>query len=133
MKTRHFRIRVDAIDADGTALDTPPLIFQAQNHDDLLAIAARLRAGTALAEDEANALAIGLKLFGGVLLAHRREPLFASIQPSMQAFIGQLKAQVAAGTANAAAANERTVDEGDADEGAADSGIAAPAATTPRA
>ncbi|RDZ28055.1 DUF3861 family protein [Lysobacter silvisoli] len=90
-RAHRYRIRVDPLDH---AVD-PALDFEASQHDDLLAIAARLRAAALLPEQDAAALALGLKLFAGVALTHRQDPLFAAIQPALRAFIGQLKARVA--------------------------------------
>jgi hypothetical protein len=73
------------------------------NHDDLLAIVERVSAATAFARDDATALAIGLKLFTGVMLQHRQDPLFADVQPAMRSFISNLKARVAATTATSTA------------------------------
>ncbi|MBE1161732.1 DUF3861 domain-containing protein [Dyella acidiphila] len=91
-----YRIQVECIDGASTA----PLSFEVQQHDDLLAIVERVRHGTAFAADDALALAVGLKLFTGVMLGARHDPLFAEIQPAMRRFIGNLKSRIAASTAN---------------------------------
>ncbi|PLZ02624.1 DUF3861 domain-containing protein [Burkholderia sp. WAC0059] len=91
-----FRISVERADGDASPSDgVAPLAFEVWSHDDILAIADRVRAGTAFPPDDAAALAIGLKLFSGVMLAHRRDPLFAGVEPAIRAFIGDLKARVA--------------------------------------
>lgn len=100
MKPHRYRIQIEALDdtrANRPAAD--PLSFEVGQHDDLLAIVEHVRAATAFARDDATALAVGLKLFAGVMLMHRHDPLFADIQPAMRAFIGNLKSRVASTTA----------------------------------
>ena len=41
--------------------------------------------------DTAAALAIGLKLFGEVMLTHKEHPLFAELAPHFGAFMKRLK------------------------------------------
>ena len=95
-----YRIQVEEIDAPArdAYLARAPLNFEFGNHDDILAIVDRVRAGSAFPPHEATALALGLKLFTGVMLRHRRDPLFADIQPALRAFIGNLKSRVASTT-----------------------------------
>jgi hypothetical protein len=71
-----------------------PLQFEAGNHDDLFEIIERAQAASLTDEDESAALALGLKLFGEVLLKHRKDPLFADLQPAFRAFIGAYKQRV---------------------------------------
>jgi hypothetical protein len=89
-----FRIKVERIDDETST----PLTFDVSHHDDIFAIAERVRKGTAFAESDALALAVGLKLFTGVMLTRRHDPLFADIQPAMRTFIGNLKSRIAATT-----------------------------------
>jgi hypothetical protein len=89
-----FRIKVERMD-DATA---SPLVFEVINHDDIFTIVERVRAGTAFAANDATALAVGLKLFTGVMLNQRNDPLFASVQPALRMFIGNLKSRIAATT-----------------------------------
>jgi hypothetical protein len=101
MKTGHrYRITVEHIAtprAEGEI--RPPLSFEAVNHDDVLGIAERSAAGGRYARDESVALAVGLKLFTEVMLAHRDDPLFAELQPALRAFIGRFKERYRAATA----------------------------------
>lgn len=99
MKTHRYRIRVEPLaQPDGVAIVQGALSFEVANHDDLLAIVDRVNAATAFDRNDATALAVGLKLFTGVMLQHRHDPLFADVQPAMRAFIGNLKARVASTT-----------------------------------
>jgi hypothetical protein len=90
---------VERIDESEPAIGPhAPLTFEAHSHDDILAVVEKVRAGTAFTTEDASALALGLELFAGVMLTHRRDPLFADIQPAMRAFIGNLKSRVASTT-----------------------------------
>jgi len=101
MKAHRYRIRVEPLPRpDGVAQTQDALSFEVANHDDLLAIVDRVNAATAFERNDATALAIGLKLFTGVMLQHRHDLLFADVQPAMRAFIGNLKARVASTTAS---------------------------------
>lgn len=97
MNTHRYRIRLDAI-ADEGFRDEDSLSFEVANHDDVLAIVRRVNAASVFDRSEATALAVGLKLFTGVMLRHRHDPLFAGVQPVMRAFIGNLKARIASAT-----------------------------------
>jgi hypothetical protein len=93
----HFRIHVERT-GDNPSV---PLVFDVHHHDDIFAIVERVRAGTAFAENDAVALVVGMKLFTGVMLSQRHDPLFADVQPAMRTFIGKLKSRVAATSATA--------------------------------
>lgn len=71
----------------------PALVFEAGNHDDILRIAGRMREKTGFGRDEAAALAIGMKLFTEVMIAHRDDPLFAALRPHMREFVAGIKAR----------------------------------------
>jgi hypothetical protein len=68
-----------------------PLRFEAGNHDDILAIAGRMRSRGEFPPDTANALAVGLKLFSEVMLENRGHPLFVDFAPHFRAFMQHLK------------------------------------------
>jgi hypothetical protein len=91
---RHHRYRVTvehlAPAKEGEALHAP-LQFEAINHDEILAIADRLRTRLDYGDDETAQLAVGLKLFGEILLKHREDALFAPLRESFREFIGGLK------------------------------------------
>lgn len=101
--THQFRITVEGLTNAGSL--EAPVAFVVDSHDDLLAIMTRVRALQDFGSDQANALALGLKLFSGVMLARRGDPLFAPIEPEVRAFTGNLKARV---SASAAAAEPRS-------------------------
>ncbi|WAC62194.1 DUF3861 family protein [Pseudoxanthomonas sp. SL93] len=90
MKAHCYRITVQSLAQDAG------LSFDVEQHDDLLRIVERVRSSGAFDADAA-ALAVGAKLLTGVMLRHRRDPLFAGLQPAMRTFIGNLKARVDGG------------------------------------
>jgi hypothetical protein len=51
-------------------------------------------AGGLFGADEAAALALGMKLFSGVMLEHRDDPLFQPIAAAWRDFIVQFKARM---------------------------------------
>ena len=93
MKQHQYRITVEHLSMpDGTASPhAAPLVFEVGNHDDILHIVERLSARSDLASLNPAALAVGLKLFGEVMLAHRDHPLFASLRPHFGEFMKALK------------------------------------------
>ncbi|SFK53152.1 DUF3861 domain-containing protein [Lysobacter sp. cf310] len=90
-RSHRYRVRVTALGESEAEVS-----FEVEQHDDLLAIVQRVRDGSPYSSDDAGALAIGLKLFSGVMLAHRDDPLFADIRPAVRVLIGNLKSRVGA-------------------------------------
>jgi len=88
-KGRHFRITVAGIDT-GAALS-----FDHVNHDDIIAIAERVRATSRLDPDIAAATAIGLKLLGESMLRSKRDPLFDPLREPLRDVILALKQRTA--------------------------------------
>lgn len=93
MKQHRYRVTVQHL---ATAAGEPstyaaPLQFEAGNHDDLFQIAQRLRQRSDLLGINTDAFAIGLKLFGEVMLENKDHPLFAAFRPHFGAFMQQLK------------------------------------------
>ena len=93
MKSHRYRVTVQALNSSA---DRASVNFEVDHHDELFAIVDKVRRGGGYADDEAAALAVGLKLLSGVMLEHRNDPLFADVQPVLRAFIGNLKARTAA-------------------------------------
>ncbi len=98
MKQHRYRVTVEHLALpDGSPPPTAEsLSFETGNHDDILAIVARMRQRGELPEADATALAVGLKLFSEVMLQHRGLPLFADFAPHFKAFMQQLKQRPAA-------------------------------------
>jgi hypothetical protein len=87
MPLHHYRITVEALDDAGCA----PLRFETENHDNLYAIVEKLGRRDDLAPNEILHLALGLKLFGKVLMENRENPLFGDFSPHFMAFMKNLK------------------------------------------
>lgn len=98
MKQHRYRIRVEHLaDAEGQPTETAPLAFEVGNHDDILQIVAKIRERGDFGADQSAALAIGIKLFGEVMLENRDHPLFTEFKPHFLQFIKTLKKGPAAG------------------------------------
>lgn len=83
------------ITLEDTAAEHPrTTTFEVSSHDDLFRIIELARSTNLVADEEVEAFALGVKLFGGALLAHRREGLFAEIAGPFGSFMRQLKAAV---------------------------------------
>lgn len=92
MKQHRYRLTLEHVaDAEGRPVAREPLRFEVGNHDDILAIVERMRRREDIDPETATALAVGLKLFGEVLLENRTHPLFAGFAPQFQQFMKTLK------------------------------------------
>jgi hypothetical protein len=92
MKAHRYRVTVEHLATPkGERTHEAPLVFETTNHDDLFAIVAKMKTRTDIAPEDATPLAIGLKMFGEIALAHRKEPLFADITQAVGTFIERLK------------------------------------------
>jgi hypothetical protein len=95
MSAHNYRVTIEYLGGKHAGAELhAPLRFEAGNHDDLFEIIARAKAANITDEDESAALALGLKLFGEVLLKHRKDPLFADLQPAFREFIAAFKQRV---------------------------------------
>ncbi len=95
MALRQHRYRVTVEHLATPQAEAPlsaPLAFETGNHDEIIGLAERVRGRLDLGAEDATALAIGMKLFGEVMLTQRDNPLFAELRPAWRAFIGSLKA-----------------------------------------
>lgn len=94
MPGHRFRITVAALtDRQGEAVDKPELVFEVENHDDILAIVERIQQRTDLnfGAQQSAAFAVGLKLFSEVMMANRKHPLFVPLRESFKEFMVGLK------------------------------------------
>ncbi|MFC3071568.1 DUF3861 domain-containing protein [Shinella pollutisoli] len=92
MKGNLYRITIDQLeDAKGNSVRDSSLSFDLRNHDDIFVVVQRMKDKALFSEDEATALAIGLKLFGEVMLAHRSHELFKPLLPHFGEFMKELK------------------------------------------
>ena len=92
MKEHRYRVTIEHLeDAQSNPVHQIPLVFEARNHDNLFTIVERVKAQEEFTEDEATAFAIGLKLFGEVMLQHRDKDLFQPLLPHFGEFMKKLK------------------------------------------
>lgn len=91
----HYRITVEKLDLPEGS-EPVGCTFDVTNHDDIVPLIDRVRELNVLPEAELAQFTIGLKLFSGVHMAHRREPLFAELHPHFVDFMKRLKAGGAA-------------------------------------
>ena len=95
MNSYRYRVTVEQI-ADGKGQpveDERSLVFEAACHDELLGIVDRVREKRIVANaNAAAAMVVGLKLFGEVVIAERKEPMFAEVHAALGTFIKGLKA-----------------------------------------
>lgn len=93
MKQHRYRVTVQEItNTEGQPPANDQLLqFEASSHDDLHDIVGRARQLDIFNEESATTFAIGLKLFGGILLEHRDSPLFAEFAPHFGQFMRSLK------------------------------------------
>jgi len=92
MNSYRYRVTVEKLsDAKGQPVHGQSLSFYTANHDDILAMVARLQAKLPLDAGTAASLGVGLKLFSEVSLMRRNDPMFAQILPALSEFIQQLK------------------------------------------
>ena len=92
-----YRITAEKLDLPEGS-DPVSCTFDVTNHDDIVPLIERVRALNVLPEEDLAQFTIGLKLFGGIHMAHRREPLFAELHPHFLKFMTRLKAGSPAGT-----------------------------------
>jgi len=92
MKPHRYRVTLEHLSEPAGAPSThKSLQFEVANHDDLFAIVERLRGRGDFGHDAATALAVGLKLFGEVMLQEPANPLFSTFKPHFLQFMKQVK------------------------------------------
>ncbi|TCI01723.1 DUF3861 family protein [Corallincola luteus] len=92
MKGHLYRFTIEHIeDKQGNSLALSPLTFEARNHDDILNIVEVMKGKMALDETDATAFAVGLKLFGEVMLKNSKNELFKQFRPHLNHFMKELK------------------------------------------
>ena len=93
MKQHEYDITVKHIaDAKGNpSTYTEALQFKAYNHDDIFKVLGFIQNSQILDEESAKAFAIGLKLFGEVMLENKELPLFKEFMPQFIEFMKALK------------------------------------------
>ena len=104
MAKHKYRITVEYIaDNHGNPVEAAPLVFETQNHDDVLALMAK-RAH----DDDERSFLLGVKLFGETLLENREEPLYRDISAHFGTFMKAFKSAKKAEAPRAAVIAETT-------------------------
>ena len=103
MNAYRYRVTVEQVaDREGQPVDGRSLVFEAACHDEMLEIVDRVREKRVLPNaNAAAAMAVGLKLFGEVVLAERKDPMFAEMHAALGTFIRGLKSRTAPGVSAA--------------------------------
>ena len=92
MDSYRYRVTVEALtDAKGDPAKGRSLSFEAANHEDIFEIVERMRARLPFDEETIASLGVELKLFSGVTLTQRHDPMFAMIGPALKKFSCYLK------------------------------------------
>ena len=93
MNSYRYRVTVEQIaDERGQPVDGRSLVFEAACHDEMLGIVDRVREKRVVANaNAAAAMVVGLKLFGEVAIAERKDPMFAEVHAALGCFIRALK------------------------------------------
>jgi len=95
MQNHKYRVSVSYIeDREGNPVEGRSLEFVVGNHDEILGIVERIRNTKQFEGDDAAAFAIGLKLFGEVMLKNKDNPLFSELRPQFVEFMKKLKSTV---------------------------------------
>jgi hypothetical protein len=78
-------------DSKGNTVESNPLIFETRSHEDIFRIVEMMKAKMDLNENDATSFAVGLKLFGEVMLKNRENEVFKQFKPHFTNFMKELK------------------------------------------
>ena len=94
MRQYRYRVTLEQLtDSHGVPTDRKPLQFEVGNHDDIISVVTWIRSrGDFSSHAEAAAFGVGLKLFGGAILANKDDPLLSSFLPQLYQFVKDFKA-----------------------------------------
>ena len=95
MTQHRYRITLEYLaDADGHPQQGEPLAFEINSHYEIIGLVERVRSREILDVENTPAFVVGQKLFAGVLLENRNNPLFAEFLPHFADFMKKLKGTV---------------------------------------
>lgn len=94
-KTNEYKVTFEYLkNSKGEVPDRAPIEFIFQNHDDVFKIIDILsEKGLFEEKDKTAQFAIGLKLFGDILMRNRKNDLFSEMHPAFMAFMTKLKGE----------------------------------------
>lgn len=92
MKGHLYKFSITRLeDSDGNPVEPESLEFEARNYDEIFNIVEAVKNKVDFDEDDAIALAVGIKLFSEVMLKNSKHELFKPLRPSFAKFMKQLK------------------------------------------
>ncbi|REG82899.1 DUF3861 domain-containing protein [Marinomonas pollencensis] len=92
MKGHLYKFTLEHLeDPKGNAITAEPVTFEARNHDDIFKILESMKGKMALSDSDAREMAIGIKLFGEVMLRNPENELFQQLRPHFMVFMKGLK------------------------------------------
>jgi hypothetical protein len=94
-KAHHYKLTLQHLENNkGEAVDKEVLELNFENHDNIFSIIELMKVKSLFEnEQEATELAIGIKLFGEVMIKHRKDVLFEELAPVFAAFMNKLKSR----------------------------------------
>ncbi|MGB3386008.1 MAG: DUF3861 domain-containing protein [Marinomonas sp.] len=92
MKGHLYKFTIEHLeDPKGNPVDASPLELEVRNHDDIFKIIETMKGKMDLEESDATEFAIGIKLFGEVMLRNPKNELFQQFRPHLNDFMKSLK------------------------------------------
>ena len=92
MKSHLYKFTIDYLkDSKGNDMKVEPLVFETKSHEDIFKIVEKMKDKMQLDETDSTALAVGLKLFGGVMLKNNDKEPFKQLLPYFKDFMKELK------------------------------------------
>lgn len=83
--TMKYKVTVEEVSGDKS------IVFETENHENIIEIAEKLKNLPDLNENDAAALGVGLKLFSGVMMNNKNMSLFKEFLPHFKGFMKNLK------------------------------------------
>ncbi|UII34592.1 DUF3861 domain-containing protein [Fulvivirga ulvae] len=92
-RTNKYRLTLEQLSlAKEDGVLQPPVQFEFENHDEIFNIMEILKEKNLFGnENQSVEFAVGLKLFGEVMLKNRKHPLFEILNPAFGEFMKKLK------------------------------------------
>ncbi len=92
MKGHLYKFTIEHLeDSKGNTVESNPLIFETGIHENLFKITEMMNGKMDLDEADTTAFAVGLKLFGEVMLKNKDNELFKQFKPHFSHFMRELK------------------------------------------
>jgi hypothetical protein len=95
MSAHQYRVTLEYLGGNHAGPELhKPIHFETGHDDDLFETVGKLHRAGLWQQDEAAALAVGMKLFGDVAIANQGDPLFEQIADDLRQFNGKFKESV---------------------------------------